>query len=398
MGQETKPKSSGGSTLGFSTVAIHAGQDPLGPVRSVMTPIFQTSTYAQTSPGEYFSGYDYSRSKNPTRTALEENLAALEKGKHALCFSSGCAAADAVMHSLKSGDHVICGDDVYGGTFRIFDKIFKPLGIEFSFIDISEPRQLAHAVRAETKMVWLESPTNPLLKVTDLVELSRLAKERGLTVVVDNTFSSPYLQNPLELGADVVVHSSTKYIGGHSDVVGGAIITNDDALAERLRFIQNAVGAVPAPLDCFLLLRSTKTLALRMERHCDNAEAVAAFLNERSDVERVVYPGLSSHPQHEIAKRQMRRFGGMISVYLEGGLSRARKFLESVRLFTLAESLGGVESLIEHPAIMTHASIPAEIRASLGISDSLVRLSVGIEDIDDLIADLRQALDVSQGA
>jgi cystathionine gamma-lyase len=379
--------------LAFATRAVHAGQEPAGPINAVMTPIYQNSTYVQSSPGEYHDGYDYSRTKNPTRTALERNLASLEGAAHGMCFSSGCAAADAVLHLLSTGDHVICGDDVYGGTFRLFDKVFQRLGISFSYVNLEDAGALEAALRPESKMLWLESPTNPLLKISDIETLSAAAKSRGLITVVDNTFCSPYLQNPLSLGADIVVHSSTKYIGGHSDVIGGAVVVNNDELAERLSYLQNAIGAVPAPMDCFLLLRSTKTLALRMERHTENAQRIAEFLESREDVEKVIYPGLASHPQYELAKRQMRLPGGMISLVLKGGMPRARSFLENVQLFSLAESLGGVESLIEHPAIMTHATIPPETRAKLGISDGLVRLSVGVEDQNDLLNDLRSALD-----
>lgn len=380
--------------LGFATLAIHAGQEPAPGNGAIMTPIYQTSTYVQKSPGVH-QGYDYARTGNPTRTALEENIAALEGGKFGICFSSGCAAADTVMHLLESGDHVICCDDVYGGTFRLFDKVFKNLGLKFTFVDLTKHNAVKAAFTDQTKLLWIESPTNPLLKIIDIQEISRLAHERKVKVVVDNTFASPYLQNPLALGADFVLHSETKYIGGHSDVVGGVLVVNDAALAERLHFLQNAIGAVPSPLDCFLLLRSTKTLAVRMEQHCKNAQQVTEFLLSRNEVERVIYPGHKSHPQHEICKKQMKAGGGMITMVLKGNVSRARRFLELVKVFSLAESLGGVESLIEHPAIMTHASIPPDLRAQLGISDGLVRLSVGIEEVNDLLEDLRQALDGS---
>lgn len=376
---------------GFSTRAIHAGQEPDGEFGAIMTPIYQTSTFVQSSPGVH-KGYEYARSGNPTRTALEANLAALEGGVHGLCFSSGCAAADCAIHLLSAGDHVVVCDDVYGGTYRLFKRVYQQLGIDCSFIDLSNPAALQKAIAANTKMVWIESPTNPLLKVLDIEALAKVARANGVMSVVDNTFASPYLQNPLRLGADIVLHSSTKYIGGHSDVIGGALITNSDELGSKLRFLQNAVGAVPAPNDCFLLLRSTKTLSVRMERHCQNALRLANWLEQHPKIERVIYPGLSSHPQHDLARRQMKLPGGMITIFLKGGLAQARTFLENVSLFSLAESLGGVESLIEHPAIMTHASIPAAERAKVGISDTLVRLSVGIEDVEDLEKDLETAL------
>jgi cystathionine gamma-lyase len=376
---------------GFGTLAIHAGQPPEATTGAVMTPVFQTSTYAQSSPGVH-KGYEYSRTDNPTRTAYQQCVAALEGAKHALAFSSGLAASDCIMHTLKPGDHVLCGDDVYGGTFRLFDKVYKPLGLKFSYADFTNLANVEKVLTPETKLVWLESPTNPLLKLCDIAAVAKLARARGAISVVDNTFMSSYFQKPLSLGADVVVHSVTKYMNGHSDVVGGVIATSDDALHERLKFFQNAVGAVPGPWDCFLVMRGLKTLHVRMERHEKNALAVAQFLEKHPKVERVVYPGLKSHPQHELARRQMSGFGGMITFFLKGGLPEARSFLEKVRLFTLAESLGGVESLIEHPAIMTHASIPAETRRSLGIHDTLVRASVGIEELADLQADLANAL------
>jgi cystathionine gamma-lyase len=378
---------------GFGTRAIHAGQQPDPTTGAVMSPVYQTSTYAQESPGVVKGRYDYSRSANPTRDALEANLADLEGGRHGLCFSSGCAALAAVLHLLSAGDHLLLCDDVYGGTFRLVDQVFSRLGLTTTRVDMTDPSATEAAFRPETKLVWLETPTNPMLKVIDIRETAEMARAHGALSAVDNTFATPYLQNPLALGADIVSHSSTKYIGGHSDVVGGALIVDDADLAERLTYIQNAVGAVPAPWDCFLLLRSTKTLHVRMERHGENARKVAAFLMERDDVRDVIYPGLETHPQHEIAREQMRGFGGMVTAVLSGGLDRAKRFLERVKLFTLAESLGGVESLIEHPAIMTHASIPADKRAEIGIEDGLVRLSVGIEDADDLIADLAAALD-----
>lgn len=388
---------------GFGTRAVHAGQRPDPTTGAIMTPVYLSSTFAQSSPGVVKDGYDYARSKNPTRTALEANLASLEGGRHGLCFSSGLAALDCVLHTLSAGDHVVLCDDVYGGTFRLLDKAYRGLGIEFTRVDMTDLRAVGRALTARTRLVWIETPTNPLLKVVDIAAVAGLAKgDAGREgpppiVAVDNTFATPYLQNPLSLGADIAHHSSTKYLGGHSDVVGGALVTSDDELASRLRFLQNAVGAVPGPMDCFLLLRSTKTLHVRMERHGSNAMAVASFLSSHPRVERVTYPGLSSHPQHAVARRQMmggeRGFGGMVTCVVRGGLDAARRMLERVRVFSLAESLGGVESLIEHPAIMTHASVPAEVRASLGISDGLVRLSVGIEDAGDLVEDLRQALE-----
>lgn len=379
------------SRSGFATRAIHAGQEPAPGNGAIMTPIYQTSTFVQSSPGVH-SGYDYSRSGNPTRAALEANLASLEGAGHGFCFASGCSAASAVMHLLQQGDHVICCDDVYGGTFRLFDKVFRHHGISYSFVDLTDIEDVERSFNERTKLVWIESPTNPLLKVVDIAGVADIAHGKGAQVVVDNTFASSYLQNPLKLGADIVLHSSTKYLGGHSDVVGGVLVVNDADLAQRIYFVQNSVGAVPAPMDCFLLLRSTKTLALRMEKHSQNALEIAKYLEGHSCIEKVIYPGLPSHPQHELAMRQMRTGGGMVSVVIRGKLDKARVFLEKVRLFSLAESLGGVESLIELPAIMTHASIPAETREALGISETLVRLSVGIEESRDLIDDLEQAL------
>lgn len=378
--------------LKFETRAIHAGQAPDPTFGAVMTPVYQTSTYVQESPGVAKDGYEYARTKNPTRTALEENIASLEGGNYGVCFSSGCAATTTLLQLLSSGDHVLACDDVYGGTFRLFDKVFKKFGIEYTMVDMTDINSVKSGIRPNTKMVWIETPTNPMLKIVDIEQISSIAKGKGALVVVDNTFASPFLQNPLHLGADAVLHSSTKYIGGHSDVVGGVVVVNDSKVCEQLRFLQNAVGAVPGPWDCFLLLRSTKTLPLRMERHCKNAEVIAEFLSSNKKVEKVIYPGLKNHPGHETAKKQMRGFGGMITCVLKGGLEESRKFLERVEIFSLAESLGGVESLIEHPAIMTHASIPSAQRAALGIDDGLVRLSVGIESVDDLVYDLSQAL------
>lgn len=376
----------------FATRAIHAGQNPDPSTGAIMTPVFQTSTFVQESPGKFKENYDYARSANPTRTALEANLASLEGGKFGISFASGCAAMSAVLHSLKSGDHVVVCDDVYGGTFRLFERIFKQLGLAYTMVDMCDHVATERAFTPQTKVVWVETPTNPMLKIIDIQAVGRLAKAKGALMVVDNTFASPYLQNPLSLGADIVLHSCTKYIGGHSDVIGGALIVNEQALADKLHYIQNAVGGVPGPWDCFLLLRSTKTLEVRMKAHCANAAKVAAFLEGHKKIEKVYYPGLKSHPQHGLASEQMHGFGGMVSMVVRGGLSAARTFLENVKLFSLGESLGGVESLIEHPAIMTHATIPPENRAKLGIVDGLVRLSVGIEDVDDLIGDLDKGL------
>ncbi len=377
--------------LGFGTLAIHAGQEPDPRTGAVMVPIFQTSTYAQESPGKH-RGYEYSRTDNPTRTAYQECVAALEGAQHALAFASGLATTSAILQTLKAGDHVVSCDDVYGGTFRLFDKVYKNLGIEFTFVDLSDLAQAKAAFRPNTRLLWMESPTNPMLKILDIRALSQLAREKGAVSVVDNTFMSSYFQKPLLLGADVVMHSVTKYMNGHSDVVGGILATSRSDLYERFKFMQNASGGVPAPMDCFLVMRGLKTLHIRMERHAQNATAIAHFLEKHPKIEKVIYPGLESHPQHAIAQKQMSGFGGMITFFLKGGLSEARRFLESVQLFTLAESLGGVESLIEHPAIMTHASIPAETRKALGIHDNLIRVSVGIEDLVDLQHDLEQAL------
>ncbi len=375
----------------LDTRVIHSGQEPDPTTGAIMTPVFQTSTYVQSSPGEH-RGFEYSRTHNPTRNAMEDCLASLEKGRHGVAFASGCAATSTIMHLLKSGAHVVSGDDVYGGTYRLFTKVFRDMGIGFSFVDMTAVEAFEKALTPSTELVWLESPTNPMLKICDIEKICEIAHSRKIPVVVDNTFMSPYFQTPLELGADLVVHSTTKFINGHSDVVGGIVITNDDAVAERLRFLQNSIGAVPGPMDSWLVLRGVKTLSVRMRQHEANARRIAAYLDEHSAVDQVIYPGLESHPQHEIAGKQMRGFGGMITFTLGGGLEAARKMLESVEIFALAESLGGVESLIEHPAIMTHASVPPEVRAELGISDGLVRLSVGIEDVDDLLGDLERAL------
>jgi cystathionine gamma-lyase len=380
------------SNKGFATKAIHAGQSPDPITGAVMVPIYQTSTYAQESPGKH-TGYEYSRTDNPTRTAYQECVAALENGKYALAFSSGLATSDTILHSLNTGDHIICSDDVYGGTFRLFDKVLTRFGIQFTFMDLTDLSKVEAAVKPNTKMLWIESPTNPMLKIFDIAGLAKLAKAKKLISVVDNTFMSPYFQRPLELGADIVLHSITKYMNGHSDVVGGVLVTSNDALYTELKYLQNAIGAVPGPQDCFLVMRGLKTLAIRMKQHAENAMKIAKFLESHSKIEKVIYPGLTSHPQHELAKKQMHGFGGMLSFYVKGDLKAATTLLEKVQIFTLAESLGGVESLIEHPAIMTHASVPIETREALGIHDTLIRISVGIEDVDDLIADLSQALE-----
>ena len=379
------------STSGFGTKAIHAGQEPDPRTGAVMVPIYQTSTFAQSSPGKH-TGYEYARTGNPTRTAYEACVASLENGKHALAFSSGLATIDTLLHTLKSGDHVICSDDVYGGTFRLFDKVLRRFGLDFTFMDLSDLSKVKAAFRPNTRMLWIESPTNPMLKIFDIKALASLAREKNVLSIVDNTFMSPYFQRPLDLGADAVIHSVTKYMNGHSDVVGGVFITSRDDLYQSVKFLQNSVGAVPGPQDCFLVMRGLKTLHVRMKEHEQNAFEIAKFLEAHPKVTKVLYPGLPSHPQHELARAQMHGFGGMISFEVKGGLSEATRVLEKTRLFTLAESLGGVESLIEHPAIMTHASVPAENRKALGISDSLIRISVGIEDVKDLISDLSQAL------
>ncbi|MCC5824192.1 MAG: cystathionine gamma-synthase [Phycisphaerales bacterium] len=377
---------------GFGTRAIHAGQTPDPSTGAICTPIYQTSTFVQKSPGVIVEEYDYSRAANPTRTALEANIASLEGAEHGLAFSSGVAATGAVIHLLSAGDHVVLCDDVYGGTNRIFHRVFAQLGIEITLVDMTDLEATKAAFQPNTKLVWIETPTNPMLKIVDIPAVTRLAREHGAITAVDNTFCSPYLQNPLSLGADIVCHSTTKYIGGHSDAIGGVLAMNDPNLHKRLKFIQLSEGAVPGIQECFLFLRSTKTLHVRMDRHCDNAMRIAKHLEQHPKVERVIYPGLESHPQHAVARKQMRAFGGMVTIYLKGGLAESRAMLEKVKIFALAESLGGVESLIEHPAIMTHASVPADQRAKLGIADNLVRLSVGIEDCNDLIADLDQAI------
>jgi cystathionine gamma-lyase len=383
--------------LKFDTLAIHAGQAPDPTTGAIMTPVYLTSTYVQDGPGGH-KGFEYSRTRNPTRDALEGCLAALEGGRHGLAFASGLAATDAVLHILSAGDHVVASDDVYGGTFRIFDKVFRRHGLTFDAVDMTDPANVERALRPETKLVWIESPTNPTLKLADLAAIAKIARARGARTVVDNTFATPVFQRPLELGIDLVVHSTTKYLNGHSDVVGGAAVTSDPDLHARLAFLQNAVGGVPSPMDSFLVLRGLKTLGVRMERHASNALAVARFLEGRPEVERVLYPGLPSHPQHALARRQMAGFGGMVTFILRGGLPAATSFLKALRIFACAESLGGVESLIEHPAIMTHASVPPATRAALGISDGLIRASCGIEHPDDLVADLGRGLEAAARA
>lgn len=374
----------------FDTLAIHAGQKADPSTGAIMTPVYLTSTYVQDGPGEH-KGFEYSRTKNPTRSALEQCLAALEGATFGAAFASGCAAADTLMHLLSSGDHVVVSDDVYGGTFRLFDKVFRRHGVSFSFVDMTDPSAIEAAISPTTRMLWVETPTNPMLKLVDLARAAELGRRHGLVTVCDNTFMTPYFQRPLELGIDVVTHSTTKYLNGHSDVVGGFVATSRPELAERIAFHQNAVGAVPGPMDAFLVLRGLKTLHVRMERHASNAAKVADFLTRHPKVTKVTWPGLGSHPQHELARRQMRGFGAMMTFDIAGGLEAARRFLKAVRVFACAESLGGVESLIEHPAIMTHASIPPDTRQRLGITDGLIRLSVGIEDPADLVDDLAAA-------
>jgi len=382
----------------FETLAIHAGQEPDPQTGAVMTPVYLTSTYAQRAPAEPIAGYEYSRTHNPTRTALQENLAALEGAGWGLCFASGLAATNALLDRLAPGDHVVAGNDLYGGTYRIFTKVFERYGVRFTFVDTTDAARVRAALEERTRVVYLETPSNPLLRLTDIRAVSELAHAAGALVVVDNTFATPFLQRPLELGADLVLHSLTKYLGGHSDVVGGALCGNDPALRDELAFYQNAVGGTPGALDCFLVLRGTKTLALRMERHCQNAAALARFLEGHDLVERVHYPGLASHPQHALGQRQMRAPGGMVSFELSGGVEAANAVASRTKVFTLAESLGGVESLIEVPPSMTHASIPPAVRRAAGLADGLVRLSVGIEHVDDLREDLEQALETARRA
>ena len=380
-------------THGLGTRAIHAGQSPDPSTGAVMMPIYATSTYAQASPGVH-QGYEYSRSHNPTRFAYERCVAALEGGTQGYAFASGLAATSTVLDALDSGSHVICMDDVYGGTYRLFERVRRrSAGLDFSFVYLNDMAALEAAVTPATRMIWCETPTNPLLKIVDIARLAEFARKRGIWLAVDNTFSSPILQRPLELGAHLVMHSATKYLNGHSDMVGGMLVVGDDArLAEQLTFLQNAVGGIQGPFDSFLALRGLKTLHLRMKAHCENAMALADWLQSHPAIERIAYPGLASHPQHELAKRQMDGFGGMVSVWIKGGEAAARRVMERTELFTCAESLGGVESLVNHPAIMTHASVPAERRAALGVDDNLVRFSVGVEDLADLRADLESAL------
>ncbi|MCZ6598156.1 MAG: cystathionine gamma-synthase [Planctomycetota bacterium] len=380
----------------FETRAVHAGQEPDPQNGAIMTPVYFSSTFAQDGPAQPRQGYEYSRTANPTRTALERNLASLESGAWGLCFASGLAAINALCDRLTPGDHVVAGNDLYGGTYRIFTKVFERYGVGFTFVDASDLGAVEAAFTDRTRYLFLETPTNPLLGICDIAGGARLAQDRGALTVVDSTFATPFLQRPLELGADLVVHSLTKYLGGHSDVVGGAIVGDDDTLREELAFYQNAVGGQLGPMDAFLVLRGTKTLALRMERHCANARAVAEHLGRHPLVERVYFPGLPAHPGHEIATRQMSDFGGMVSFELRGGLAAARAFCRGTRIFTIAESLGGVESLVEVPALMTHASIPKEEREKAGLRDGLVRLSVGVEHVDDLIGDIDRALEAAR--
>lgn len=377
-------------TDAIETLCVHAGVEPDATTGAIMTPIYQTSTYVQQGPGDH-KGYDYSRGGNPTRTVLENALAALEGARHAVSFSSGLAAEQAIIQTLDPGDHVLVSQDVYGGTGRLFRQLFAKYGIEFEFIDLRDPANVEEKMKPNTRMIWAETPTNPLMQIVDIEALGGIARKARARLVVDNTFCSPVLQRPLRLGADIVVHSTTKYIGGHSDLIGGAVMLNDDAMAEQIRFVQFAGGAVNSPFESFLLLRSIKTLALRMSRHSENALVFARALESSGLFASVLYPGLESHPQHELARRQMSGFSGMVSVNFEGGMERVTRFLQALKIFALAESLGGVESLVNHPETMTHASVPPELRAELGINSGLVRFSVGIEHVDDLIEDVRQA-------
>lgn len=376
----------------FGTKVIHGGLEPDPLTGAVMTPIYQTSTYAQEAPGKH-KGYEYARTQNPTRSALESNLSHLENGSHGLCFASGMSAMDAILRMLNPGDEIVSSNDLYGGSYRLMRRVYERFGIVSHFVDMTKAAEVEKAINAKTRLLWVETPTNPMLHIVDIRKMVELAKGAGALVAVDNTFASPYLQNPLDLGADIVLHSATKYLGGHSDVVMGALVVKDDKLAETLRFLQNAVGAVPSPNDCFLVLRGIKTLHLRVERACQNAARIADFLRQHSKIRKVFYPGFEDHPQHLIAKGQMRHFGGMISFDLKNdSLENAVKVLSGTHYFTLAESLGGVESLVGHPASMTHASIPKEERLKVGLTDSLIRLSVGVEDVEDLIEDLDKAL------
>jgi cystathionine gamma-lyase len=377
----------------FNTKTIHAGVSPDKSTGAIMTPVYQTSTYVQESPGVH-KGFEYSRTQNPTRQALENNIAALENGKHGLAFASGLAAMDTLLKAFNPGDEIISSDDLYGGSYRLFTKVFENYGLKFHFISFQDAHNVSNYINEKTKMVWLETPTNPMMNIIDIAAVAKITKAKNILLAVDNTFASPYLQTPLDLGADIVMHSITKYLGGHSDVIMGALILNNTELAERLAFLQNACGAVPGPQDCFLVLRGVKTLHLRMERHCENAGKIANYLLNHPKVDKVYYPGIVTHPNHEVAKKQMRGFGGMLSFTTKGNrFEDAKKVISSTKLFYLAESLGGVESLCGHPASMTHASIPKEVREKTGVVDSLIRLSVGVEDVDDLIADLDQALD-----
>jgi cystathionine gamma-lyase len=377
--------------FGFETRAIHAGQVPDPTTGAVVTPVYLTSTYVHSSPGTH-QGYEYSRSHNPTRRAYEQCVANLEGARHGFAMASGCIGATTVMHLLSQGDHVVCCDDMYGGTYRLFEQVFRRQGVDFSYLDLSDPAALAGAMRPNTRLVWVESPTNPLMKLVDIAAVAAIAHAHGALLMVDNTFLSPYFQRPLELGADLVLHSTTKYINGHSDLVGGLVVTNQDQVAERLAFLSNTLGGIQSTFDAYLCLRSVKTLAIRMQAHARNAHAIARMLEQHPGVSWVAYPGLASHPQHALACRQTSGHGGMLSFRVRGGLAAARRVLEAVQVFSLAESLGGVESLIEHPALMTHASMPVDKRLALGIDDELIRLSVGIESEQDLLRDLEQAL------
>jgi cystathionine gamma-lyase len=377
--------------FGFETRAIHAGQAPDPTTGAVVTPVYLTSTYVHSSPGQH-QGYEYTRSHNPTRHAYETCVANLEGARHGFAFASGCIGAATVVHLLSQGDHVVCCDDMYGGTYRMFEQVFRRQGIDFTYVDLSDPGALRGALRDDTRMVWIESPTNPLMKLVDIAAVAEIARQAGVWLMVDNTFLSPYFQRPIELGAHLVLHSTTKYVNGHSDLVGGLVVTDDDELAERLGFLSNALGGIQSTFDAYLCLRSVKTLAVRMQAHERNATAIAGWLEAHPAIEWVAYPGLPSHPQHALACRQTSGHGGMLAFRVRGGQAAARSLLERVRVFSLAESLGGVESLIEHPALMTHASMPEANRLALGIDDGLIRLSVGIESLDDLVADLDQAL------
>jgi len=376
--------------MGFSTDAIHAGQQPDPTTGAVITPVYLTSTYAQEGIGKH-KGYEYGRTQNLTRAALEDNIAALEKGKYGIAFSSGLAATQALLSLAKAGDHIIVSNNVYGGTYRLFEMIYRDYGLDFSWIDTNNPEIVKSSIQKNTKIIFFETPTNPMMNLTDIKQLTDLAKENNLLTIVDNTFMSPYFQNPLTLGADIVLHSSTKYINGHSDVIGGLVVTNSEKVFERLKYVQNAAGAVPSPFDCWLTLRATKTLAVRMKQHNENAKQIAEYLRSQKYVKKIYYPGLENHPQHELAKKQMRGFGGMISIDL-GDVELAHKVIERFKVFTLAESLGSVESLVCHPASMTHASVPKEKREAMGLTESLIRFSVGLEDAEDLIKDIEQAV------